>query len=165
MASSRAIELLNSAFPAVRLAIPNTHVYNARITSYASQLESDLSPKIIFLPETTEEVSTFVKLITPLVHDGEAKFAIRGAGCQPLPGCANIDGGITVDLSRLVGTKLDKSNGTVCVAAGEHWDAVYTALHDDGLGVTGARSALNGIGGLALSGTNLDFTSLTIRNY
>ncbi|KAK8064571.1 hypothetical protein PG994_007209 [Apiospora phragmitis] len=138
-----------------RIALPATQTYDERNGSYASKLESDISPHAIFLPETTDEVSKFVKLLGPIVQEGAVKFAIRDAGCQPLPGCANIQGGVTLDLSRLVGTTPDESQGTVRIPAGELWGAVYKAVQYKGLGVTGARSGNNGIGGLASSANHI----------
>lgn len=104
------------------------------------------------MPETTDEVSQFIKLVGPVFQEGDVQFAIRGAGCQPLPGCANLQVGITLDLSRLVGTTLDEAQGTARIAAGERWGAVYKTVQEHGLAVTGARSGNNGVGGLALSG-------------
>lgn len=45
------------------------------------------------------------------------------------------------------------------IAAGERWGTVYEKLTDQALGVTGSRSALGGIGGLALSGGLSFFSS------
>lgn len=75
---------------------------------------------------------------------------VRGAGQQPLPGCANIQSGITVDLRHLTGVEINE--GYVSIAAGERWANVYDKVQEHGLGVTGSRSALGGIGGLALAG-------------
>ncbi|KAK7987001.1 hypothetical protein PG988_001989 [Apiospora saccharicola] len=160
MASSRAIETLQLSFPSGRVALPATEAYNDRNSSYASKLESDISPHAIFLPETTAESKRET-----------SSFAIRGAGCQPLPGCADIQGGITLDLSRLVGTTLDETQGVVRIPAGERWAAVYKTVQEKGLAVTGARSDNNGIGGLALSGglsfsgTREGFISDNVVNY
>ncbi|KAK8051842.1 hypothetical protein PG993_003227 [Apiospora rasikravindrae] len=156
MACSRAVEILSAAFPADRFALPGTEAYSVSNASYASKMESDISPGAIFLPESAEEVSKFVKVIGPIVQSGEVQFAIRGAGCQPLPGCANIQAGITLDLSRLVGAALDEEKGTVLIAAGERWDAVYRTVHHKGLAVTGGRSGNNGVGGLAFFDGQID---------
>ncbi|EPE34586.1 FAD-binding protein [Glarea lozoyensis ATCC 20868] len=87
--------------------------------------------------------------ITYLSQEG-VKFAIRGAGQQPLPGCANIKNGKTLDLSGL--TDIEVQDGVISIGAGCRWGAVYDRLQEDGLAVTGARSGNNGIGGLALAG-------------
>lgn len=82
---------------------------------------------------------------------------VRGAGQQPLPGCANIQQGITVDLRLLKGVEVKE--GSVSIAAGERWANVYDKVQQHGLGVTGSRSALGGIGGLALAGGLSIFSS------
>lgn len=71
---------------------------------------------------------------------------------QPVPGCANINGGITVDLCRLTG--IEVKDGYVEIGAGELWGSVYEKVEPEGLGVTGGRSTNCGIGGLALQGTS-----------
>ena len=96
---------------------------------------------------------------------GDVAFAIRGGGQQPLPGCANIQGGITLDLGLLVGSEIH--DGIVEIAAGERWGPVYNKLHEKGLGVTGSCSAKGGIGGLALAGRKpplQPFLSVFIRD-
>ncbi|RYP13801.1 hypothetical protein DL767_010580 [Monosporascus sp. MG133] len=140
---------LKKAFPADQVLFKGVEAYKERNNSYLSQLESDITPRVIFLPKSAKEVSEFLKIIKPCVGDG-ARFAIRGAGQQPLPGCANIQDEITLDLALLSGIQVSK--GGVSIAAGGRWGAVYNELSKDGLGVTGARSGNNGIGGLALSG-------------
>lgn len=69
-----------------------------------------------------------------------------------MPGCSNVDGegGVTIDLRYLRG--IEVKEGFVSVGAGERWGTVYEVLVERGLGVTGSRSALGGIGGLALAG-------------
>jgi hypothetical protein len=75
---------------------------------------------------------------------------VRGAGQQPLPGCANIQGGVTIDLRHLAA--IEVKEGFVSVGAGARWGKIYEAVQEKGLGVTGSRSAQGGVGGLALSG-------------
>ncbi|KAK8121559.1 hypothetical protein PG999_005679 [Apiospora kogelbergensis] len=101
----------------------------------------------------------------------KARIAIRGAGCQPLPGCANIEDVITIDLSRLLGTELDKERNIIHVGAGGRWGVVYNKLHPEGLACTGARSSLNGVGvlplsgGLSFFGTREGFVCYNVVNY
>lgn len=148
--AAHAIKVLREKFSVDRFALPETELYNQRNGTYLSQLESDIKPAAIFLPKTKEEVSSFVNVIKSLVDKHETQFAIRGAGQQPLPGCANVENGITLDLSQLTG--IEVKDGVVSIAAGERWGPVYDLLHEHGLGVTGSRSGLGGIGGLALAG-------------
>lgn len=106
-------------------------------------MEGDLKPAAIFQPKTTGDVSNFIKVVKPFTERGETKFAIHGAGQQPTPRCANIDGGIMLDLSLLTGVELKNDDKTVSVAAGERWGAVYENLEGTGL----LRNIRGGIGG------------------
>ncbi|ROW09007.1 hypothetical protein VMCG_02683 [Cytospora schulzeri] len=103
------------------------------------------------------DVDKFVTVVRPFALDGSAPFAIRGAGQQPLPGCANIQDGITLDLRFLTGIEI--KDGIVSIAAGERWGTVFEKVEEQGLGVAGGRSAQGGIGGLALSGGLSFFSS------
>jgi FAD/FMN-containing dehydrogenase len=145
-----AIKALLAKFPSSQVLLRGTDEFTDRNKSYLSALESDLTPAAIFQPKSTEEVSQFLQTVTPL----KALFAVRGSGQQPLPGCANIQDGITLDLGLLTGVEV-KDNGSVSVGAGARWGSVYEALDGKRLGVTGSRSSKGGIGGLALSGTLL----------
>lgn len=156
MSTAPVIAALKEAFPADQLHLQGTEEFDKLNGSYLSALENDITPAAIFLPKTTNDVSTFLVTIKPFAVSGDVAFAIRGAGQQPLPGCANIEGGVTVDLCLLTGIDLNLNTGMVSIAAGERWGAVYEKLHDHGLAVTGSRSAKGGIGGLALSGINLE---------
>lgn len=134
----QAIAALRQALPHARLVTPEaTAEYETLNNSYLSGFESDLSPACIFLPESKEEIAAFILAIRPFV--GDVQFAIRAAGQQPLPGCANIQDGITIDLRSLRGVRLQ--NDTVQVAAAERWGSVYEFLEPHGLGVTGGKSA------------------------
>lgn len=148
---------------AIRQTIPQAHLvtpndadeYQALNNSYLSGLESDLTPACIFLPRSKDEVAAFLRAVEPCV--GDVQFAIRAAGRQPLPGCANVQGGITVDLRSLKGLELQE-DGVVRIGAGENWGAVYEYLEPHGLGVTGGKSTTCGIGGLATQGKYLSNT-------
>ncbi|KAI1503820.1 FAD-binding domain-containing protein [Biscogniauxia marginata] len=146
------IEALKKVFPAEQLYVRGTDEFDKTNGSYLSALENDITPAAIVLAKTTKDVSNFLITIKPFIASGETAFAIRGAGQQPLPGCANVQDGVTLDLRMLTGVELDLDSGIVSIAAGERWGAVYEKLHDHGLGVTGSRSAKGGTGGLALAG-------------
>ena len=150
------IDLLEERFPGDQVAIGGTSAFEILNKSYLSLLQSELKPAAIFPPRSAEEVAQFVKEVKPFVFNDGVQFAVRGAGQQPAPGCSNITNGITLDLRFLTG--IDLKNGLVSIGAGERWGPVYEKLSEHGLGVTGGRSALGGIGGLALAGKeNMNF--------
>lgn len=145
----QAISALRQTLPDAHLVIPEAaEEFQSLNNSYLSGFESDLSPACIFLPRSKEEVAAFVRTIQPFV--GDVQFAIRAAGRQPLPGCANVQGGITIDLRSLTGIAIQ--DGLVRIAAGELWGSVYEYLEPHGLGVAGGKSTTCGIGGLATQG-------------
>lgn len=156
----QSISAIGDALPHAHLVLPEAEEeYQSLNNSYLSGFESDLSPACIFLPRSKEEIAGFVRAIEPFV--GHVQFAIRAAGRQPLPGCANIDKGITVDLRYLKGIFVQ--DGHVQVAAGELWGSVYGHLEPHGLGVTGGKSTTCGIGGLATQGMFQLIKSTTTR--
>lgn len=153
MTPSQVIEALKQALPAGKFVERGTELFEELNTSYLSTLESDIQPAYIFQPRNRKEVAIFLRAIKPFIES--VKFAIRGAGCQPVPGCANIQDGITLDLNLLTG--IDIKDGSVQIGAGERWGTVYQKLDGEELGVCGSRSAKGGIGGLALEGRGAVF--------
>lgn len=154
MAFEKAVDVLKREFPSNQLALPGTEAYKTSNDSYLSARESDYAPAAIFQPKDTSEVAKFLQI----ARDNNARFAIRGAGQQPLEGCANIQDGITLDLSCLTGVELE-DGFVVSVGAGERWGPVYEKVQAAGLGVGGSRSAKGGIGGLSLAGGLSFFSS------
>ncbi|RYC61325.1 hypothetical protein CHU98_g4904 [Xylaria longipes] len=151
---ARAISPLKHTHPQARIITSDAEEYQKLNKSYLSALESDLAPACIFLPQSKDEVAAFVRTIKPFIND--VQFAIRDGGQQPLPGCANIHDGITVDLRLLTGVNVHE-DGTVQIGAGERWGAVYEALEPLGLGVTG--------GGLSFFSTREGFICDNVVNF
>lgn len=150
---NNAIRALQASLPGGNLYLRGTPTYETVNNGYLSGLESDLRPLLIFQPASVTEVVAFVNVIKPLAK--LIPCAIRGAGQQPLPGCANVDDGITLDLALLNSVSLAQNNSIVQIGAGARWGAVYETLDPLGLSVTGSRSAVGGVGGLALAGSSL----------
>lgn len=136
-----------------------------------------MHPGCIVFPETTEDVSAAVELLTSLYANssGEAKkgcqFAIRSGGHTPWTGAANIEGGVTLDLRNLNMVNLNTNEGTVSIGAGGSWDLVYSQLDPKNLTVNGGRTAGVGIGGLSTGGgisyfgTRYGWTADTIARF
>lgn len=148
-----AIQALKASIPSGKFFLKGSAEYQEVNDGYLSGLESDLKPRLILQPASVAEVVTFVNVIKPFV--GQVPCAIRGAGQQPLPGCANVDDGITLDLALLNSITLTDDKSVVQIGAGARWGAVYEKLDPLGLSVTGSRSAQGGVGGLALAGSSL----------
>ncbi|KAI8631173.1 hypothetical protein F5Y19DRAFT_483066 [Xylariaceae sp. FL1651] len=143
---SQAISALKQALPQALFVAPDaTEEYDKLNGSYLSGFESDLMSACIFLPKPKEKVASFVRIMGSFADD--AQFATRAAGQQPLPGCADVQNGITVDLRGLKG--IEAQNRQINVAAGGIRGSIYKYLEPLGLGVTGGKSTSCGTGGLA----------------
>ena len=88
------------------------------------------------------------------------KFAVRGGGHTPQANSgANIDGGVTIDLSALNKVELSHDNTTTLVGAGARWGNVYSYLDPLNYAVVGGRVSDVGVGGLLTGGGNSFFTA------
>jgi FAD/FMN-containing dehydrogenase len=67
-------------------------------------------------------------------------------------GFANIDDGITIDLSAMNKLQINHAVNTVSVGAGARWQSVYDALDPYSLSVQGGRNGHVGVGGYLLGG-------------
>lgn len=84
---------LSSQFPD-QVSYPQEANYEASIKFYFYQ-QARLAPQCIVYPKSTSDVSRIVKIIAGM----QAKAAIRGGGHTPFANAANIDNGVTIDLS------------------------------------------------------------------
>ncbi|KAF4633235.1 hypothetical protein G7Y89_g4884 [Cudoniella acicularis] len=162
--TAKAIAALQATLPVEQLLLPGSDAYATSNGAYLAQQESELQPAAIFQPKSAEDVAKFVKIVKPFAVGGSATFAIRGAGNMPLPGCANDDGGLTLDLGFLTTVELHE-NRTVSVGAGAQWSAVDKVVEAAGLGVTGGRSGNGGIGGLSFFSSREGFISDNVLSF
>jgi len=70
----------------------------------------------------------------------------------PFASSANIESGVTIDLSHLNQVTVAKDNKTVVVGPGNRWNDVYNVLDPLGLAVLGGRISTVGVGGLVTGG-------------
>ncbi|KAH8816535.1 FAD binding domain protein [Xylogone sp. PMI_703] len=132
------------------VSLPGTTGYNATIASYFSIQESSLTPSCIVVPETPQDVSTAVKILAS--PQNECKFAIKGRSHMPGAGFANINDGVTIDMTKLSSVSVNDDHTVASVGAGAAWLDVYQFLDPLGLSVAGGRNGLVGVGGLSLGG-------------
>ncbi|KAF2992893.1 hypothetical protein E8E14_000003, partial [Neopestalotiopsis sp. 37M] len=134
---------------------PGNTTYTSSLGSYFSLLETAVQPACILSPRTAQDVSTAVRILAA------TKFAVRSGGHASFAGAANIEDGVTIDLSGLANITLSLAAGQgtyadpqqiVSVGVGSTWGAVYAYLDPVQLSTVGARVAGVGIGGLALGG-------------
>ena len=101
------------------------------------------------MPDDSSDVSKAVSLIAGA--EG-CPFAIKGNTHAPAAGFANIEDGITIDMSGLHAVNLDTDAQVASVGGGAKWLDVYAYLDQFNLTVAGGRNGLVGVGGLTLGG-------------
>ncbi|AEO64675.1 uncharacterized protein THITE_2037763 [Thermothielavioides terrestris NRRL 8126] len=132
-----------------KVSSPGQPAYNATEDSYWSLQEAGLRPGCILRPSTAQDVARAVSIIGTV--DG-CNFAIKGQGHAPAAGFANIDGGVTIDMTGLNSTVLNADQSVVSVGAGASWLRVYQYLDPFNVSVAGGRNGLVGVGGLTVGG-------------
>jgi FAD/FMN-containing dehydrogenase len=105
-------------------------------------------PSCIVKPTCAADV---VQIISKIVS-ANCQFAIKGRGHAPGAGFANIDSGITIDMTGLSSVSVRNDYSVASVGAGASWLDVYTFLDPINKTVAGGRNGAVGVGGLTLGG-------------
>ena len=111
--NSHPCSVLSSLLPG-KVSYPGDATYTTSDSSYFFQ-QARLSPQCIIRPESAQDVSLIVKTLGKL----QSKAAIRGGGHTPFAGAANINTGVTIDLSGM---------NTVTLNAGQEFDILRQSL-------------------------------------
>jgi len=83
----------------------------------------------------------------------QVTFAVRGAGHNSNVRFANVGPeGVLLDLGAINQVVLNEDKSIASLGTGSTWDAVYGALEEFDLTVSGGRAAGVGVGGLILGG-------------
>ena len=127
-------------------------------TCVRSLQEAELIPTCIVTPSTAQDVSTIVSTIT---GDDGCPFAVKGGGHDPAAGSANIQSGITIDMTNLASVTVNSDKTVASIGAGASWLGVYVYLDGLGVAVAGGRNAAVGVGGLTLGCESLSFKATT----
>lgn len=147
---------LQTEFPDA-VSVPKMATYDALQLSYWSQQEQLVQPSCIFRPLTPQAVSEALQILsryqsTSNVTMTGCQFAIRGGGHTPFAGSANIEDGVTIDMSSIKAVDIAQSKTMVSVGAGARWSDVYSKLDAVGLAVAGGRVSNVGVSGLTTGG-------------
>ncbi|KAI1451848.1 putative FAD-binding oxidoreductase [Annulohypoxylon moriforme] len=105
-------------------------------------------PACIIQPSNAEELTYVVSTVV----SQKAKFAVRSGGHSVVPGAANINGGILIDMVNFNSVEYDADKKVATVGSGLRWKEVYTALDPYNVTVAGGRVLEVGVGGLVLGG-------------
>ncbi|KAL6721082.1 hypothetical protein ACLMJK_000182 [Lecanora helva] len=144
-----------SIFLPKRVFNPDGSRYKSSIASYWSVQEQSVRPACVVIPQNTIDVAFAVGILniaSELLHDNGCEFAVRSGGHTPFAGSANIQGGVTIDLSSLNQVKVSDDQKQVAIGPGNRWEDVYLKLDALGLSTSGGRASSVGVGGLTLGG-------------
>ncbi len=132
---------------------PDSDVYAQFSTSYFSGQEIDVKPNCVVTPISSHDVAVAIKTLADIdAANHQARFAIRGGGHTPFAGSANIDQGVTIDLSSINQVSVSSDRATASIGPGARWLQVSATLDPMGLAVTGGRVSKVGVGGLTTGG-------------
>jgi hypothetical protein len=125
--------------------------------AYWSEQEEQVTPSCIFSPSSTEDVSGAVAILDAISQlsggvGTACPFAIRSGGHTPWAGAANIDGGVTIDLSAINQVTVAADQAITSIGPGARWVDVYLKLDALGLAVPGGRVSEVGVGGMVTGG-------------
>lgn len=101
-------------------------------------------------PHTADDVAATVKALTDA--GPSCKFAVRSGGHTTWAGAADIEDGVTIDLSMMDSTVYNKDAGTASILPGARWQQVYKTLEPHGVTVPGGRGGPVGVGGFLVGG-------------
>ncbi|KAI1176055.1 FAD-binding domain-containing protein [Nemania sp. FL0916] len=132
-----------------RVFYPGDQAYNNTEASYFSKQEGLVTPSCVVLPETSADVAKFMSTVTGITN---CSFAIKTQGHAPAAGAANIQNGVTLDLSLLNSTSISEDHSAASVEAGATWESVYSTLNVFNKTINGGRNGGVGVGGVTLGG-------------
>ncbi|KAI9671566.1 MAG: hypothetical protein M1817_003618 [Caeruleum heppii] len=150
-----AVAFKSTTRPSLReIVSSNTTSYEDTLSSYWSAQAAAVSPNCIVTPRSSSQVADVLKVLKQVSDGGGEKclFAIKSGGHTPWAGAANIEGGVTVDLSRLSNVTLNTDRTIAAIGPGAKWVNVYDTLSPLNLSVTGGRASTVGVGGLVTGG-------------
>ncbi|KAF2675972.1 FAD binding domain protein [Lentithecium fluviatile CBS 122367] len=132
-----------------KLHYPGDQVYNASLSSFWSEQEQSVTPICVLRPVSGRDVS---EIIRTLATAPKCRFAVKSGGHMAQAGAANIEDGVTIDLSALAQFSFEQGRSRVTLGPGLRWGEVYNKLAAYGLAVPGGRSSDVGVGGYLLGG-------------
>ena len=105
-----------------KVGFPGSVSYTGTLSQYWSLQESAVLPKCVVQPANTKDVSKAVYVLSVLGKrcgfKDECKFAIKSGGHTPFEGAANQQGGVTIDMVKLVDVKVNTDQTIVKVGSG-----------------------------------------------
>lgn len=128
---------------------PANKPYRRSLASYWSSQPRFVTPSCLVIPRSSSDVARAIKTLT---GERPCRFAVRSGGHTPWADAANIEDGVTIDLSALNEVRLSDDRTVASIGPGAKWGDVYRTLDSQGVAVVGGRFGLVGVGGLVLGG-------------
>ncbi|KAK1913770.1 hypothetical protein P3342_007014 [Pyrenophora teres f. teres] len=153
---SVACETLKRIFGDDQVETQSEPAYKTFVASYWSSQQKLMSPKCVFKPQKSLDVSTAILV----ARFTECKFAAKSGGHSAVPGGSNIQDGITISFERMNQTILSADKKSVSFQPGQTWVQVYDKLAKDNATIIGGRVADVGVGGLTMGGGISFFSSM-----
>jgi hypothetical protein len=156
------------AISGLSVVLPNSTAYVATESTYWSLQEASLAPSCIVKPQTSGDVTQIISQIT---GKSECQFAIKSHGHAPAAGFANIDHGVTIDMTGLNTVDISDDGLVASAGTGASWLDVYEFLDPFNKTVAGGRNGAVGVGGLTVGGgisyfsPQVGFTCDTVVNF
>ena len=120
------------------------------MVGYWSLQEQRVMPACRVSPRTTADVSSALIQLASL----RCSFAIRSAGHMFWAGSANIEGGVTIDLSSLTNITVSADRTITSAGPGVRWGSIFGKLGPLNLTVVAGRVFDVGVAGLTIGGGN-----------
>ena len=130
---------------------PIDHKYKVQESLYWSLDQAQQRPACRIAPETVDDVASVVDVL----RNTESSFAIKSGGHSSVVNASNVDGGVTIDLSKLSSIAIASDRRSVLIGSGVRWRDVYHQLEAPNLSISGARAGSVGVGGYLLGGRAL----------
>ncbi|KAM0438527.1 hypothetical protein ACHAPT_001276 [Fusarium lateritium] len=146
--TDEACEEISKALPK-RVFFPISINYNSQSSDYWSTLLRGIKSTCVVVPQSTEHVSTAVKILNKYP---DVQFAVKSGGHDPNAGHATASNGVLISLAEITGATFDRDNNVAYVKPGGEWNDVISALNKEGVAVVGGRLGIVGVGGLLLQG-------------
>lgn len=128
-----------------QIILPNSPEYNQARKNYNGRF--DKFPLILVYCENSQDVINAIRW----VRQQDIPFRVRGGG-HSYEAFSLVDGGLIIDLSRLLSFRIDQEQATVRVGAGWRWAELYEALWNERLVIPAGTCPTVCVSGFTLGG-------------
>ena len=110
--------------------------YTSEVNSYWSTALRDAKPACVVLPQSADEVSSAVKVLSKYP---DVEFAVKSGGHTPNKRQSSVQDGVLISTRDITGVTYDEETGIAHVKPGGEWNDVIGPLDEQGVTVVGGR--------------------------